>query len=132
MHGPWTDWKTFETWQNILTTSHSYDWKAFPVGEKAAQGSIEYFPTSKQSIDTIAQGAGALKNNIKLAQESRNAWHVDVVGHSAGGLVARYYINSMMPQWYPDGRPQVMHMMMLGTPNLGTRCAGEEIVTRKH
>ncbi len=131
VHGPWTDWKTFETWQNILTTTHSYDWKAYTVGEKPAQGAIVYYPETKQSIDTIAEGANALKNNIRLAQESRNAWHVDVVGHSAGGLVARYYINGMMPQWYPDGRPQIMHLLMLGTPNLGTRCAAEQIVTRE-
>lgn len=29
VHGLWSNWKAWETWQNILTTSHSYDWKAF-------------------------------------------------------------------------------------------------------
>lgn len=29
-----------KTWQNILTTSHSYDWKAYPVGEKPEKGAM--------------------------------------------------------------------------------------------
>src|SRR5690606_20706124 len=38
VHGLWSNWKAWETWQNILTTSHSYDWKAFPVGERPDKG----------------------------------------------------------------------------------------------
>jgi hypothetical protein len=33
VHGLWSNWQAWSSWQNILTTSHSYDWKAFPVGE---------------------------------------------------------------------------------------------------
>jgi hypothetical protein len=54
-----------------------------------------------------------------------------VVGHSAGGLVARYYISRLMPERSPDMRPQISHLLMLGTPNLGTRCAGEEATARE-
>src|SRR5690606_25385940 len=38
VHGLWSNLKAWESWQNILTTSHSYDWKAFPVGEKPEKG----------------------------------------------------------------------------------------------
>ena len=38
VHGLWSNWKAWEPWQNILTTSHSYDWKAFPVGERPEKG----------------------------------------------------------------------------------------------
>jgi hypothetical protein len=114
-------------WQNILTTSHSYDWKAFPVGEKSAKGALVYFPASG---DPLSQSVQGLKSYIRYAQEDRNAWHVDIVGHSGGGVVARSYIGGSMPQWYPDGRPQVSHLVMLGTPNLGTRCAMSEASVR--
>jgi hypothetical protein len=40
-----------------------------------------------------------------------------------GGLIARYYISQMMPGNLPDGRPKVAHLLMLGTPNLGSPCA---------
>ena len=39
-----------------------------------------------------------------------------------GGLIARHYIHAFMPP-SPDGRPQVAHLFMLGTPNMGSPCA---------
>lgn len=125
VHGLWSNWKRFESWQNILTTSHSYDWKAFPVGEKPSNGVLDTggeFLSGKQG-KTVSENAAQLKSYIEYAQKDRNAWHVDVVAHSTGGLIARNYINSMMPPAYQDGRPQIAHLLMLGTPNLGSPCA---------
>ena len=125
VHGIWSHWKTFETWQNILTTSHSYDWKAFPVGEVTNKGIIntgrDVF--SSEQTNTTAQNAEVLDRYIRYAQEDRNAWHVDVVAHSVGGVIARHYVSRLMPAPYQDGRPQVAHLVMLGTPNMGTPCA---------
>ncbi len=125
VHGLWANWMTFETWQNILTTSHSYDWKAFPVGEKSAKGLMDTgqsFMSTRQTA-SIGDNAHQLESYIKYAQEDRNAWHVDIVAHSIGGLISRYYIAQIMPSNTPDGRPKVEHLVMLGTPNLGTPCA---------
>lgn len=124
VHGLWSNWKAWQTWQNILTTSHSYDWKAFPVGEKPEHGRMNtgeemgnFGPTN-----TIAQNAIELGNYVRYAQKDRNAWHVDLVAHSMGGLISRRYIHATMPT-YPDGKPQVSHLVMLGTPNRGSSCA---------
>jgi pimeloyl-ACP methyl ester carboxylesterase len=124
VHGLWSNWRAWESWQNILTTTHSYDWKAFPVGEKAQHGRMRtgeemgnFDPTN-----TIAQNAVELGQYVKHAQQDRNAWHVDLVAHSMGGLISRRYIHASMPS-YPDGKPQVAHLVMLGTPNMGSRCA---------
>ncbi|SEH17211.1 Putative serine esterase [Sphingopyxis sp. YR583] len=124
VHGLWSNWRAWETWQNILTTSHSYDWKAFPVGERPEHGRMNtgeelgnFGPTN-----TIAQNAVELGNYVRYAQKDRNAWHVDLVAHSMGGLISRRYIHATMPT-YPDGKPQVSHLVMLGTPNMGSRCA---------
>lgn len=124
VHGLWSNWRAWEPWQNILTTSHSYYWKAFPVGEKPEHGRMNtgeemgnFGPTN-----TIAQNAVELGNYVRYAQNDRNAWHVDLVAHSMGGLISRRYIHATMPT-YSDGKPQVSHLVMLGTPNMGSSCA---------
>lgn len=54
---------------------------------------------------------------------------VDVIAHSNGGLVARYYLqygpaDSTPPDWQPEawagGPERVRRLAMLGTPNLGS------------
>lgn len=72
--------------------------------------------------NTIAENASELRSYINYAQKDRNAWHIDIVAHSMGGLISRRYIHAAMPT-YPDGKPQVSHLVMLGTPNMGSRCA---------
>lgn len=46
-----------------------------------------------------------------------DAEQVDIVGHSMGGLLARYYIEFM------GGDKRVKHCIMLGTPNAGSKLA---------
>ena len=125
VHGLWSNWKAWETWQNILTTSHSYDWKAFPAGEKPEHGQMNTGGSflSTDPTNTIGQNADELKKYIEYAQKDRNAWHVDLVAHSMGGLISRDYISRLMPPSSQDGRPQVSHLIMLGTPNMGSPCA---------
>lgn len=125
VHGLWSSWKAWETWQNILTTTHSYEWKAFPVGEHPEKGVMNTGGAflSTQPTNSIAENARELEKYIKYAQEDRNAWHVDIVAHSMGGLISRYYIAQIMPGNLPDGRPKVEHLIMLGTPNMGSPCA---------
>lgn len=125
VHGLWSNWRAFEAWQNILTTSHSYDWKAFPVGEKSEHGLMntgkEFMSTDK--TDSIGDNAHQLKTYIEYSQKDRNAWHVDIVAHSMGGLISRYYIDQIMQNYTETSRPRVSHLLMLGTPNMGSPCA---------
>ncbi len=125
VHGLWSNWRTWETWQNILTTSHSYDWKAFAVGEKPEKGLMNTGGEFMSSTPTnsIFENSQQLGKYIRYAQEDRNAWHVDIVAHSMGGLISRHYIHQFMPPNHQDGRPQVAHLVMLGTPNMGSPCA---------
>lgn len=125
VHGLWSNWQAWETWQNILTTTHSYDWKAFPVGEKPEKGLMNTGGSfmSSQPTNSIFENSQQLGKYIRYAQEDRNAWHVDIVAHSMGGLISRHYIHQFMPPNPQDGRPQVSHLVMLGTPNMGSPCA---------
>ncbi len=124
VHGLWSNWRAWEAWQNILTTTHSYDWKAFPVGEKPEKGLMNTGGAflSSEPTNGIFENSQQVGKYIRYAQEERNAWHVDVVAHSMGGLITRHYIHNFMPP-SPDGRPQVAHLVMLGTPNMGSPCA---------
>lgn len=124
VHGLWSNWRAWESWQNILTTSHSYDWKAFAVGQKPEHGRMHTGEklANTEPTNTIVQNAIELGLYVKYAQQDRNAWHVDIVAHSMGGLISRRYIHATMPT-YQDGKPQVAHLVMLGTPNMGSRCA---------
>ncbi|HKX84758.1 MAG TPA: alpha/beta hydrolase [Pyrinomonadaceae bacterium] len=125
VHGLWSNWKAWEPWQNILTTSHSYDWKAFPVGEKPEKGVMNTGGSflSTDRTNSIFENSQQLGKYLRYAQEDRNAWHVDVVAHSMGGLITRHYIHQFMPTQSDDGRPQIAHLVMLGTPNMGSPCA---------
>lgn len=125
VHGLWSNWRTWESWQNILTTSHSYNWKAFPVGEKPEKGVMNTGGAvlSTDPTNSIFENSQQLGKYIRYAQEDRNAWHVDVVAHSMGGLISRHYIHQFMPAPSPDGRPQIAHLVQLGTPNMGSPCA---------
>ncbi|MFN4095614.1 MAG: hypothetical protein ACK4GG_02465 [Sphingomonas sp.] len=126
VHGLWSNWGAWASWQNILTTTHSYDWKAFPVGERPEYGRMN---TGEEvgnfgATYTIAQNAFELGKYVRYAQRDRNAWHIDLVAHSMGGLISRRYIHDLMPS-YADGRPQVSRLVMLGTPNMGSVCADQ-------
>ena len=125
VHGLWSNWRAWDAWQNILTTTHSYDWKAFPVGEQPEKGIMNTGGSflSTSPTNGIFENSQQLGKYIKYAQEDRNAWHVDVVAHSMGGLISRHYIHQFMPPNYQDGRPQIAHLVMLGTPNMGSPCA---------
>ena len=123
-HGLWSTWRAWEPWQNILTTSHSYDWKAFPVGEKPEHGLMNTGQEfgNLEGIASIGENARHLESYVDYARRDRNAWHVDIVAHSLGGLISRYYISQIMGM-APDAKPIVTRLVMLGTPNMGSRCA---------
>ena len=69
-----------------------------------------------ENLDTpIDITAGALAE--RLGSAGLGAGHgkvLDVVAHSMGGLVSRYYIEKL------DGDEVVSHLVMLGTPNAGS------------
>ncbi len=122
-HGIWSSWRIWGVWQNLFTTMHSYDWKAYAVGENRNKG-IMWMSGSFMSGDqtsSVYTNSEEFGKYVKYAQEERNAWHIDIVAHSLGGVVARHYINNFMPV-YQDGRPQAAHLIMLGTPNTGSPC----------
>jgi pimeloyl-ACP methyl ester carboxylesterase len=125
VHGLWSSAQAWiPVYQNLLTSTHSYHWKAYPVGERPEHGKLNTGGSflSSDKTNTIYENADQLESYTKFAQEDSNAWHVDIVAHSMGGLISRLYIHRQMPIM-PDNKPQVKHLVMLGTPNAGSPCA---------
>jgi pimeloyl-ACP methyl ester carboxylesterase len=128
--GIWTDMKTFDPlYQNLLTASHSYGWKAQVFGGTLSSGKINTEPgTGINPNQTIGGGKSVYDNADDLTKyldsvrRETNAWHVDLLAHSTGGLIARLYVHKAM-EILPDNYPVVKHLMMLGVPNKGVPCA---------
>ncbi len=93
--------------------------QGFAVGDgqvegKFSTGSIAD-PTGK--TNTIAQNAEILARYISNVKKLTGAQQVDIVGHSMGGLISRYYIDRLMTE------RDVAQLIMLGTPQYGSDCA---------
>lgn len=102
----------------LTTTS----WNNYDKNLYAAHSSIWYVQIAQYNRENgIIANTHAIVPQVKAFQQKHNAWHIDMVAHSTGGLVARSYIHNVMPVY--NGRPAVTHLMMLGTPNNGTPCA---------
>ena len=121
VHGLWSNAAAWSNYQGFLNEAHSFAWKAFPVGADPAHGLMNTGNTlgNNQPTNSIFENAKELGKQIRHTQESMNAWHVDIVAHSMGGLISRFYIHHLMKD-SPDGRPVVTHLAMLGTPNQGS------------
>jgi pimeloyl-ACP methyl ester carboxylesterase len=79
---------------------------------------------TRRQINSIDQNARVAAGYISALRSDLNAWQVDLVGHSMGGLISRRYIAFDMPLATVTNMPRpVRHLIMLGTPNLGSPCA---------
>jgi pimeloyl-ACP methyl ester carboxylesterase len=124
VHGLWANAAGWSDYQSYLNEAHSFAWKAFPVGARPdiAKMSTGDHLGNYQPTNSIFQNAQELGKEIKKVREDENAWHVDLVAHSMGGLISRFYIHSFMQPVF-DGKPEAAHLVMLGTPNQGSPCA---------
>jgi pimeloyl-ACP methyl ester carboxylesterase len=113
--GYFTKPEDFRLYEDYLKRTH-IDWTATPVGSFSGVG---------KAIDpmiSIGENARELETHIRYLRQRFNAWHVDAVAHSTGGLIARYYVHQFMKDVYTN-RAEIAHLVMLGTPNNGSPCA---------
>jgi triacylglycerol lipase len=61
--------------------------------------------------------ARVLAQRVEQVARDHRCQRIDLVGHSAGGLIARYYIRRL------EGVRRLRHLVTLGTPHRGTRWA---------
>ncbi len=74
---------------------------------------------------SIAENAQVLAEYVEAVRANTGAERVDLVGHSLGGLISRYYIQNLMPLVKTTGlsdAPVANQLYMAGTPNAGSVC----------
>jgi pimeloyl-ACP methyl ester carboxylesterase len=114
VHGWASDSDTWNAYGNYLSSTHP-DWYGYAVTGM----DTKFTPTNN-----IDENAVILGEYIEAVRNDTGACHVDIVGHSMGGLISRAYIQNHMPRLFNGYiRPAVSHFLMLGTPNLGSPCA---------
>jgi pimeloyl-ACP methyl ester carboxylesterase len=119
VHGFSSDWTA---WKNYLG-SNGYlagaGLRGFAVGDGQFPGTMNTgsFTAPSQRTNTIAENAAILGQYIASVKKSTGTQQVDLIAHSMGGLISRYYIDRVM-----QGR-DVAQLIMLGSPMAGTDCA---------
>lgn len=75
--------------------------------------------------NSIAENAQVLAEYVAAVRSNTGAERVDLVAHSLGGLISRYYVQNLMPVVRSPKLPEVPvanQLFMAGTPNGGTPC----------
>ncbi|MGE3590434.1 MAG: Ig-like domain-containing protein, partial [Ilumatobacteraceae bacterium] len=111
VHGMNSDASTWGAYPAFVSNAH-VGWKAFAV---------DTMDTKPWLPNSVAENAALLGDYIDGIQRQENAWQVDLVAHSMGGLISRYYIQNLMPD--NSGHRPARSLVMLGTPNAGSPCA---------
>lgn len=76
-----------------------------------------FAPNFSPLSGSVSSFAGRLSEIVSLAVSQTGSERVDLVGHSMGGLVVRYYIENL------GGASFVNKAVTLGSPHLGTKMA---------
>lgn len=75
--------------------------------------------------NSIAENALILAEYVEAVRVNTGAERIDLVAHSLGGLISRYYVQNLMPLVQIPGLadvPVANQLFMAGTPNGGTPC----------
>lgn len=119
VHGMSSNADTWAAYPGLLQARHPL-WAAYPAPNLKTGNDL----INVQASNTLMQNAGELDRYIETTRAAEQAWHVDLVAHSMGGLISRQYIQRFMPEApVADERPLAAHLLMLGTPNRGSLCA---------
>ena len=93
--------------------------QGFAVGDGQVPGKLNtgIITDPASRTNTIAQNAEILKQYISGVKQKTGAQMVDLVVHSMGGMISRYYIDRVMQD------RDVAQLIMLGAPMGGSDCA---------
>ncbi|MBI3167208.1 MAG: alpha/beta hydrolase [Chloroflexi bacterium] len=111
---------TAEKFSDYLVYLEAIGVKGYAVGDGQFKGVLNMgnLNNPAESTLTIAENAAQLDTYIEGVKSATGAEQVDLIAHSMGGLVTRYYIHQLMTE------DDVAQLIMLGTPNGGSPCGG--------
>ena len=92
---------------------------AFAVGDEQVPGTMNTgnIANPEGRTNTIAENAAILNEYAAAVRQQTGAEQIDLLAHSMGGLISRYYIDRFVEPG------QVRRLIMLGSPMAGTACA---------
>ncbi len=118
-HGFNSSWETWSTYLGPQGFLAPLGIAGFAVGDGQMPGVMDTGSMSQpmSRTNTIAQNAAELGRTITAVRQATGAEKVDLIVHSMGGMISRYYIDRLMPE------KDVAQLIILGTPMAGTACA---------
>jgi pimeloyl-ACP methyl ester carboxylesterase len=119
VHGFKSDWAAWSEYLGPEGFLAEVGISGFAVGDGQVEGQMNTGslddPTAR--TNTIHQNAMIIGQTIAQVKQATGAEMVDLLAHSMGGLISRYYIDSLMAD------RDVAQLIMLGSPMAGTGCA---------
>lgn len=102
-----------------FTTGPIIDTGYFPLRDRlrSAGYDVTLLTYPDYGLGDIRTNSARLASTVAAVKARTGAAKVDIVSHSMGGLVSRYYVKSL------GGAANVDSLIMLGTPNYGTNLA---------
>ena len=119
VHGFNADYKAWTTYLGLQGYLAELGLQGFAVGDGQLPGVMETGSLSDpfKRTNSIAQNAVILGEYIDHVQEATGAEKVDLLVHSMGGMISRYYIDRVMTT------DNVAQLIILGTPMAGSSCS---------
>ncbi len=119
VHGFNADYTTWTTYLGPQGYLAELGLHGFAVGDGQVPGVMQTGSLSEpfKRTNTIAQNAVILGEYIDHVQEATGAEKVDLLVHSMGGMIARYYLDRVMT------KDNVAQLLILGTPMAGSACS---------
>jgi pimeloyl-ACP methyl ester carboxylesterase len=120
VHGFMSDHRTWEAYTAPGGFLAQAGLQGFAVGDGRAEGTLDTGALARlrSATKTLPENAAALQRYLEGVKRLTGAQQVDVVAHSMGGLVARYYVARLMRE------RDVAQLIMLGSPHAGSECSG--------
>jgi len=119
VHGFISYWQTWEPYLGTNGFLAPLGLSGFAVGDGQVPGVLNtgdmFNPVGR--TNTIAQNAEIMSQYINAVKQKTGAEMVDLVVHSMGGMISRYYIDRVMQD------RDVAQLIMLGSPMGGSDCA---------
>ncbi len=119
VHGFAAEWEVWAAYLGTdgFLTANGLRGFAVDDGQVAGVMNIGKKSTPLTRTNTIAQNAEALGEYIGNVQQATGAEQVDLLVHSMGGIIARYYVDRLMPT------RNVAQLILLGSPMGGSSCS---------
>jgi pimeloyl-ACP methyl ester carboxylesterase len=119
VHGFNADFRTWDSYLGPQGYLAELGVSGFAVGDGQVSGVMKTgsFSEPFARTNSIAQNAVILSEYIDNVQEVTGAEKVDLLVHSMGGMISRYYLDRLMTG------DDVAQLIILGTPMAGSSCA---------